>query len=228
MLGTRSITLPLLAAAFCWAGLASASAAQGGWRQWEVRLRDGTRLEANPLGAPDDGHLSLSVGAYDRRAGRISRALVRLVAARPLPGESLPEAPTAASCEDAIVLRDGTTTVGRISLTRVRWSEGVVVQRGNTVDLRDVAYLAFAAPDPENARCRHDATGHPSDVVPPGLASSGFAQPGIEHAVGRWQGLRPCADDCWAERFERMLVTSSYTVVAWGGPAEQSKPLRPR
>jgi hypothetical protein len=64
------ISLSLMSAALC-AGVAEASLAQGGWRQWEVRLHDGRRLEANPLGAPDDAHLSLSVGAYDGRGGRI-------------------------------------------------------------------------------------------------------------------------------------------------------------
>ena len=145
MLSTKPFALPLLAAAFCAAGLAEAGPAQGGWRQWEIRLRDGTRLEANPLGAPNDGHLSLSVGAYDQREHRIARSLVRVIAAQPLPGDSLPALPAVAPCEDAIVRRDGTTTIGRITLARVRWSEGVVEQRGDTVDLRDVAYLVFAA-----------------------------------------------------------------------------------
>ncbi len=186
MLDTKPITLPLLAAAFCLAGLASASPAQGGWRQWEVRLRDGRRLEANPLGAPDDGHLSLSVGAYDRREHRIARALVQVVAAQPLPGESVPAAPAVTLCEDAIVLRDGTTTIGRISLARVRWSEGVVAQRGDTVDLRDVAYLVFAGRDSESARCRREATRHQPDAT----------RPGLTYPVGSRQTPRRCADDC--------------------------------
>ena len=158
------ITLSLLTAAFC-AGLASASPTQGGWRQWEVRLRDGRRLEANPLGAPDDAHLSLSVGAYDGRAGRIARSLVGVVAVLPVP-DSLSVAPVG-TCEDAIVRRDGTTTLGRINLTRVRWSEGVVVQRGDTVDLRDVAYLVFAAQSTAPASCRREAIHHLSDLTYP-------------------------------------------------------------
>src|SRR5688500_2721486 len=121
MRSANLISLSVLSAALC-AGLASASPAQGGWRQWEIRLRDGRRLPANPLGAPDDAHLSLSVGGYDRRDGRIARSVVHVVAALPLP-DSLPAAPVVASCEDAIVRRDGTRTVGHISLARVRWSE---------------------------------------------------------------------------------------------------------
>jgi hypothetical protein len=179
------MTLPLLAAAVCWAGLASVSPAQGGWRQWEIRLRDGSRLEANPLGAPDDGHLSLSVRAYERREHRIARALVQVVAAQPLPGESLPAVPAVALCEDAIVRRDGTTTMGRISLVRVRWSEGVVVQRGDTVDLRDVAYLVFEMRNPESDRCRRESTRDQLDVMRPGSTYPDFPYP-----VGRRQAPR--------------------------------------
>jgi hypothetical protein len=186
MFKTKLVTVPLLAAAFWCTGFASVSPAQGGWRQWEIRLRDGRRLEANPLGAPDDGHLSLSVGAYERREHRIARALVRVVAAQPHSGESMPEVPALASCEDAIVLRDGTTSVGRIRLARVRWSEGVVVQRGDTVDLRDVAYLVFAARDFGSPECRRDATSHQ-----PAVTHADFAYP-----VGSRQTPTLCADRC--------------------------------
>jgi hypothetical protein len=190
MLGTKSIALPLLAAAFCCAVFAEASLAQGGWRQWEVRLRDGRRLEANPLGAPDDVHLSLSVGAYERREQRIARAAVRVVAALPVPGDSLPAMPDLALCEDVIVRRDGTSTIGRITLARVRWSEGVVAQRGDTVDLRDVAYLVFAAQGATSANCRPEAIRHEPDVTYPGT------HPGFMYPVGRRQTPRLCADGC--------------------------------
>jgi hypothetical protein len=176
--GAKPIAVPLLVVALC-AGLASASPGQGGWRQWEVRLRDGRRLEANPLGAPDDAHLSLSVGAYEGR-GRLARSLVRVVAALPLP-DSLPAAPAVTSCEDAIVRRDGTTTLGRITLARVRWSEGVVVQRGDTVDLRDVAYLVFAAPRPSTTNCPRETTWDDLDA---------------RYPIGRHQMPRPCTANC--------------------------------
>lgn len=169
----------LLVAALC-AGLPSTSPAQGGWRQWDVRLRDGRQLEANPLGAPDDRHLSLSVSGYEGRELRIARSLVDVVAAQPLAGESLPAVPVAL-CEDAIVRRDGTTTIGRITLARVRWSEGVVAQRGDTVDLRDVAYLVFAARGPASANCQGEATWH---------------QPDLTYPVGGRQLPRPCAAQC--------------------------------
>jgi len=169
----------LLSAALC-AGLAEPSLAQGGWRQWEIRLHDGRRLEANPLGAPDDAHLSLSVAGYKGRQRRVARSRVHVVAALTLP-DSLQAAPVVASCEDAIMRRDGTTTVGRITLTRVQWSEGVVVQRGDTVDLRDVAYLIFAARGRVRANCRREATSY---------------QPGVTHTVGSRQMPMLCAEDC--------------------------------
>lgn len=192
MRGTKSIALPLLAVAFCCVGHVEASPVQGGWRQWELRLRDGKRLQANPLGAPDDGHLSLSVGAYDRREHRIARSAVRVVAALPLPGDSLPAMPDAALCEDVIVRRNGTSTIGRIALARVRWSEGVVAQRGDTVDLRDVAYLVFAR-DPESAKCRREATRHQADDTHPGFTDPGMMYP-FTYPVGSRQTPRRCAD----------------------------------
>ena len=185
MRSTKPIALLLLATTFCCAGSVEASPAQGGWRQWDVRLRDGRRLEANPLGAPDDGHLSLSVGGYERREHRIARGLVQIVAARPLPGESLPAAPARALCEDAIILRDGTTTIGRITLAGVRWSGGVVTQRGDTVYLRDVAYLVFAAQSSARANCRREAPPPGPDLTYPCLTSP----------VGIRQWRRSCADE---------------------------------
>ena len=134
-----------LVAALC-SGLASASSAQGGWRQWDLYLRDGTRIEANPLGAPDDAHLSISVASFEGRERAMPRARVRLLAAQATPYDSLPPAPRGVSCNDAIVRRDGKRTTGRVTLARVRWSEGVVRQRGVEIDLRDVAYIAFATP----------------------------------------------------------------------------------
>ena len=164
MPGPKSIALALVTVAFCCAEHVEATPLQGGWRQWEVRLRDGSRLEANPLGAPDDAHLSLSVGAYERREHRVARAAVRVVAALPAPGDSLPALPDFALCDDVIVRRDGTTTIGRITLARVRWSEGIVTQRRDTVDLRDVAYLILAAQGSAGANCQREATGYGPDA----------------------------------------------------------------
>jgi hypothetical protein len=183
----KPTTLALLAATFCVAGFASKSQAQGGWRQWQIRLRDGSLLEANPLGAPNDDRLSLSVGAYDGHERRIARSRVQAVVALPFPGEALPAVPTIALCKDAIVRRDGTTTTGRITLVRVRWSEGVVVQRGDTVNLRDVAYLVFATQSSQNVACQREAPRREPD----------FTFPCVPYSIGSRRMHRLCADDRW-------------------------------
>lgn len=128
------------------------AAAQGGWRQWDVYLRDGTRVEANPLGAPDDAHLSISVGGYAGHDRTIPRARIDYLAAQttvgparePTPGAPLPPVPAARPCDDVVVRRDGRRTTGRVTLARVEHSEGLVRQRDADIDLREIAYIRFA------------------------------------------------------------------------------------
>src|SRR3954467_8110152 len=59
-------------------------AAQGGWHAWDLYLRDGSRIEANPLGAPDDTRLAFSVGGMEERGHdrTIARHRVALIAAQ--------------------------------------------------------------------------------------------------------------------------------------------------
>jgi hypothetical protein len=141
----------LVAAALC-AGLASTGSAQGGWRQWDLRLRDGTRVEANPLGAPDDAHLSVSVGGFEGHDRTIPRARIDYIAAQSvvgpgresIDGVTLPPAPTGRVCEDLIVRRDGRRTSGRVTLEKIVYSEGVVKQGGVDIDLGEIAYIKFA------------------------------------------------------------------------------------
>jgi hypothetical protein len=133
------------------AALPTALRAQGGWRQWDVHLRDGTRVEANPLGAPDDAHVAISVGGVTGRDTTIARARIAYIAAR-APAESLPPAPSGDACADVVVRRDGRRTTGRVTLTRVEYSEGTITQRGDRIALRDVAYLVFGRPCRERAR----------------------------------------------------------------------------
>jgi len=189
MIHIKRVMISLVAATFCCTDIAEASPGQGGWRQWDVRLRDGRQLEASPLGAPNDGRLSLTVAAYGGRERSVARALVHVIAARPLPGESLPALPEATLCEDAIVRRDGTTTIGPVRLANVRWSEGIVVQRGDTVHLRDVAYVVFATRSPSNGSCRRETT----RPQPPDMVNFGITYP-----VGIRQMQRWCGDDCQA------------------------------
>jgi hypothetical protein len=51
-----------------------------------------------------------------------------------------------------IVLRDGRRTTGHVWLTRVRYSAGVVRQRGVEIELDSIAYIKFA--DPTATRCK--------------------------------------------------------------------------
>lgn len=95
----------------------------------------------------------------DRSLGVELFAAVALIAAQttvgprrePIPVDTLPPRPTGRACEDVIVLRDGRRTTGHVWLTRVRYSAGVVRQRGVEIELDSIAYIKFA--DPTWARC---------------------------------------------------------------------------
>jgi hypothetical protein len=136
------------------------AAAQGGWRQWDLYLRDGSRVEANPLGAPDDGRLAISVGGMEGHDETIARRRVALVAAQTtvgsrhelIPGDNLPPRPTGRACEDLVVRRDGRKTSGRVSLTHIQYSAGVVTQRGVEIALDSIAYIKFA--DAPATKCK--------------------------------------------------------------------------
>ena len=136
------------------------AAAQGGWRQWDLYLRDGSRIEANPLGAPDDTHLAISVGGMEHHDKTIARRRIALVAAQttvgsrrePIPGDTLPTRPTGRTCDDLVVRRDGRNTTGRVSLTRIQYSAGVVTQRGVEISLDSIAYIKFA--DQTTSKCK--------------------------------------------------------------------------
>jgi len=158
----RSPGIELFAAFSLWAVLRLPPAAQGGWRAWDLYLRDGSHIEANPLGAPDDSRLAISVGGMEDhgRDRTIARRRVALIAAQttvgsrrePIRGVALPPRPTGRTCEDVIVLRDGRKTTGHVSLTRVRYSAGIVTQRGVEVELDSIAYIKFA--DSSAPHCR--------------------------------------------------------------------------
>lgn len=154
----RSLGVELFAIALCVA-LPLPAAAQGGWRAWDLYLRDGSRIEANPLGAPDDTHLAISVGGMENHDKTIARRRIALIAAQttvgprrePIQDATLPPRPSGRACEDLIVLRDGRKTTGHVSLTRVQYSAGVVTQRGAEVNLDSIAYIKFA--DAAAAKC---------------------------------------------------------------------------
>jgi hypothetical protein len=125
--------------------LARVAAAQGGWRQWDIYLRDGTHVEANPLGAPDDTVLATSVGGNGIHRGLIDYIAAQTVKLQtPLRNAALPPLPKAHCRLDVVVRLDGTHTYGRVTLENVRFSEGTIVQNGTEIALADVAYIRFA------------------------------------------------------------------------------------
>jgi hypothetical protein len=159
-LGTELVGVISLCAA-----LPMPAAAQGGWRHWDLFLRDGPRVEANPLGALDNAHIAISVGGMEGHDRVIARRRITLIAAQTtvgprregVAGDTLPPRPMGRACEDVIVLRDGRKTTGRVSLTRIRYSTGVVTQHDVEISLDSIAYIRFA--DPKPTGCRRKASG---------------------------------------------------------------------
>jgi hypothetical protein len=153
----RSAGVEFFAAIAICVALPMPAAAQGGWRQWDLYLRNGSRVEANPLGALDNAHVAISVGGMQGHDRTIARRRIELIAAQTTivgPGgeDSLPPRPTGWACEDAIVLRNGKKTTGSVSLTRIRYSTGIVTQRGVEIQLDSIAYIQFA--DRKRTSCR--------------------------------------------------------------------------
>jgi hypothetical protein len=163
----RTLRIPIVIAALCAGAFASDAAAQGGWRQWDVYLRDGRLIEANPLGAPDDRHVAISVGGMEGDDATILRTRIDYVAAQTgkLPGSlasaPLPPPPKAVARRDLVVRLDGRRTEGRVTLKRIRFSEGVVVQNGVEINLEEVAYIKFAPSRQRSRPPARDATPHP-------------------------------------------------------------------
>jgi len=158
----HTLRIPIVIAALCAGTFASDAAAQGGWRQWDVFLREGRLVEANPLGAPDDRHVAISVGGMEGDDATIPRTRIDYIAAQTgkLPGSlasaPLPPPPKAVARRDLVVRLDGRRTEGQVTLKRIRFSEGVVVQNGAEINLEEVAYIKFA---PSRQRSRPPARG---------------------------------------------------------------------
>jgi len=148
----RSAGVDLGLAALLLAALAAPGAAQGGWRPWDVRLRDGTRVVASPLGARDNTGVTTDMSGFEGRRPALARWQIDWIAAattvgphdEPIPGATLPPLPAGRACRDVVVRRDGRVTTGRVELKDVAFSEGIITQRGRGIDLRDVAYIRFA------------------------------------------------------------------------------------
>jgi hypothetical protein len=112
--------------------------AQGGWRQWEIKLLDGTSVEGNPLQMREDGRFTRSM---DPKEGGYSRSSIDYLAAST---NRLPTAPTGSFKQDLIVMLDGKRSFGKVTFKSLKFSEGTIVQNGTEIKLQDVAFIKFA------------------------------------------------------------------------------------
>lgn len=117
----------------------SSASAQGGWRQWDIHMLDGTTLQANPLGLKD-GRFTRSMNKDESGIERLKISYISVVAA------SLPPAPTGKVKKDLIVLLDGTRSFGQVKFKEIKFSEGTILQNGKEMTLENVAYIRFAHP----------------------------------------------------------------------------------
>ena len=157
----HTVRIFVVIAALCAGSLAPRAAAQGGWRQWDIRLTDGRHREANPLGALDDEHVRFYMGEGTSADSTIRRAHIDYIAAihgplalRDAGVREMPPAPTGRVEQDVVVRLDGRRTVGRVTLKNIHFSEGVIEQNGAEINLKEVAYIKFAHPR-RSARPRH-------------------------------------------------------------------------
>lgn len=115
------------------------ASAQGGWRQWDMYMLDGTKIEANPLQMRADGRFTRSMGEEPG----FERSKINYLAAST---KSLPPAPDGTFKQDLVVMLDGTRTFGTVTFRDVKFSEGTIVQNGKAMTLENVAYVKFAHP----------------------------------------------------------------------------------
>jgi hypothetical protein len=114
--------------------------AQGGWRQWNIHLNDGTQLEANPLAINEAGHFTRSM---DPKEMGIERSKISYLA---LARRELPPLPTGNFKEDMVVLEDGTRTFGAVTFRGLKFSEGIVIQNSKEISTEKIIYIKFAQP----------------------------------------------------------------------------------
>ena len=117
----------------------TAASAQGGWRSWSVHLRDGTELEANPLGINESGKFTRGMG----KDPGIDRSKIAYLA---ISRRELPPMPDADPNKDMVVLLDGSHTLGLVKFRDFKFSEGVILQSGKEITTEKVAYIRFAKP----------------------------------------------------------------------------------
>jgi hypothetical protein len=113
--------------------------AQGGWRQWDIVFRDGTRIEANPLGMNHAGHFTRGMG----KEPGFERSKISYIAAG---RRELPPLPGGTTGKDRVVMLDGSVTTGAVTFRKLEFSEGTIVQNGKEMTLENVAFIIFAIP----------------------------------------------------------------------------------
>jgi hypothetical protein len=111
---------------------------QGGWRQWDVFMLDGTSVYASPLQLRADGRLTRSM---DPKEEGILLSNIDYIAIR---ADWLPPAPTGKFKQDLVVMMDGKRSLGKVTFTTLKFSEGTIVQNGKEMTLEKVAYIKFA------------------------------------------------------------------------------------
>lgn len=120
-------------------GLVASASAQGGWRQWNIYLTDGTQLLATPLGMREDGRFTHYMG--DKEGTDRSKISYIAIIAR-----DLPPVPTEKIKKDLVVLLDGTKSFGAVTFRNLQFSEGTVLQNGKEISTETIAYIKFAPP----------------------------------------------------------------------------------
>ena len=120
--------------------LSAQALAQGGWRQWEIYLVDGTSVQASPLQLRTDGKFTRSM---DPKEAGYDRSAIAYLAANT---KELPPAPTGKYKEDLIVFVDGNQSFGKVTFKSLKFSEGTIMQKGKEMSLENVAYIKFAHP----------------------------------------------------------------------------------
>ena len=119
--------------------LSSSASAQGGWRQWDIYLVDGSKLLGTPLAINEKGIFTHAMG--DKEG--IERSKISYLA---IIERDLPPAPEAPVKQDLVVLRDGTKSFGAVTFRDFKFSEGTILQSGKEISTENIAYIKFAKP----------------------------------------------------------------------------------
>ena len=125
--------------------------AQGGWRGWDIHMKDGTVLEANPLGMNEAGRFTRGM---DPKQTGIERSKVSYLA---IGRRQLPPLPDGDLKKDMVVLEDGTQTFGLVTFRDLKFSEGTVIQNGKEISTEKIIYIRFAQPKKKTTKQKSES-----------------------------------------------------------------------